>query len=667
MPDVEKKIEKLPVMHRVVDLARVSTRQEGTKRVLMFSASSEEPVERWFGTEVLSHKNGAVRLDRVKGGAMPLLFNHDPGDPVGMVTSAKLEDRRLVVEAEMFATARAQDVWDMVEQGLRNVSIGYRTHVIEENIKEQMFTATDWEPYETSIVTVPADPSVGVGRDAKQYEVRMVRAKQPGQPGANGPADNAEGGMMDQTKSTAPAAENAGTAGGDVPAEMRSNVQSKPGANPAQGGDQSRQISGMDSQPPHRSGLDMERERIDCIRNLCEMAKLGDNYVQHYRATGMTLKEVSDDILAIQEERSRKNPQTKAKLGLTEQETQRFSLARAIKSVADKDWKDAAFELDVCKSTAQRLGRAMDPTKILIPYDVLERDMQGQDRVEVMARLQRDLTAGTTSAGGFLVATDNMGFIELLRNRMVAFRMGARRMSGLSGNVTIPRLSASATGYWLGTEGTQATESQQTFQQVSMTPKTVGGYTEISRQLLLQSSPGAEGIVTDDLARVVSVAGDLGALEGSGSSGQPTGISQTSGIGAVTGTSLAYADVLEFQSDVGAANIMPVRGGYVTPIAIAALLAARMKVTNDYSPLWEGNLWDGSMAGFPAMSSEQLTAASMIFGDWQELVIGEWGVLEVEVNPFANFQAGIIGVRAMYSMDVGVRRPAGFSRSTSIT
>jgi hypothetical protein len=67
------------------------------------------------------------------------------------------------------------------------------------------------------------------------------------------------------------------------------------------------------------------------------------------------------------------------------------------------------------------------------------------------------------------------------------------------------------------------------------------------------------------------------------------------------------------------------------------------------------------------MSSNQLTAASMMFGDWQELVIGEWGVLEVEVNPYANFQAGIIGVRAMYSMDVGVRRPFAFSRATSIT
>jgi hypothetical protein len=83
--------------------------------------------------------------------------------------------------------------------------------------------------------------------------------------------------------------------------------------------------------------------------------------------------------------------------------------------------------------------------------------------------------------------------------------------------------------------------------------------------------------------------------------------------------------------------------------------------------LWTGNLWDGAMFGMPAMTSNQMPAANMLFGDWQETVVGEWGVLEVEVNPYANFQAGIIGIRAIYSMDVGVRRPFAYSLATSIT
>jgi hypothetical protein len=160
---------------------------------------------------------------------------------------------------------------------------------------------------------------------------------------------------------------------------------------------------------------------------------------------------------------------------------------------------------------------------------------------------------------------------------------------------------------------------------------------------------------------------DVGTLDGTGSGGQPTGISATSGIGSVSGTALAAAGVLEFQSDVASANVTPMRPGYVTTPPVAALLMVRPELpSTGTTRLWTGNLWDGALFGMPAMSSNQLTAASMIFGDWQEVVVGEWGVLEVEVNPFAGFQAGIIGVRAIYSMDVGVRRPFAFSRATSI-
>jgi hypothetical protein len=73
------------------------------------------------------------------------------------------------------------------------------------------------------------------------------------------------------------------------------------------------------------------------------------------------------------------------------------------------------------------------------------------------------------------------------------------------------------------------------------------------------------------------------------------------------------------------------------------------------------------MAGFQAMSSNQMSSATMLFGDWSQVVVGEWGVLEVEVNPYANFQAGIIGIRAMVTMDCGLRYAGAFSLASSIT
>lgn len=623
-------MEKMKLFRRFLENVEIEVRREKTDTVMTFAASSESPVERSFGMEVLSHEQGAVRLDRAKRGAMPLLFNHNMGDPIGMIKDARLESGRLMVDAQLFDTARGREVQAMIAGGLRNVSIMYRSYVIEENKKSEQFTVKDWEPFETSIVSVPADASVGIGRSAdSEFEVRIVRASEPAKaeeikmPDQNVKADNEIDTALEQHNHAARAMDAARGAG---------------------------------KQAQERAALDIEKARKNAIITLCKTNKLDDSYRDMWIGQGLSLNQVADEILSVVEERSKSNPQSPASLGLSHQETQRFSLARAIVACRDQNWTKAGYELECSRSIAQKMGCVPEPTKFFVPFEVLERPINRQ---------KRDLTVGTAGAGGFLVETENVGFIEMLRNRSVAFRMGARRLSGLQGNVTVPRQSAAATAVWLANEASTSTESQQTFVQLSMTPKTVSAYTEVSRLLLLQSSPSAEAIVTDDLAQVVATAADLGVINGSGAAGQPTGIIGTSGVGAVTGTTLAYAGILEYQTDVATANVIPSRGGYVTTPSVASLLMQRVKFTSTASPLWEGNVWDGSMAGFTAMSSNQMPAASMIFGDWEEAVVAEWSVLSIEVNPYANFQAGIIGVRAMYSMDVGVRRPFAFSVTAS--
>jgi len=279
----------------------------------------------------------------------------------------------------------------------------------------------------------------------------------------------------------------------------------------------------------------------------------------------------------------------------------------------------------------------------------------------------RDMTVASASGGGYLVETQNGPFIELLRNRSVVRRMGARVLSGLRGNLALPKQTGAATAYWLANEATPITESQQTLGQILLTPKTVGAYTEVSRQLILQGGPAAEAMVRADLAAVLALAQDLAALAGSGTGGQPLGLLNAAGIGTFPGTTLGVAGLLEAQSDVAAANGLTPACGYVTTPAVAALLAGRVRFASTNSPLWEGNLLDGAVLGFPAMSSIQLPSATAIFGDFSQLVIGEWGVLEVSVNPFASFAAGIIGVRAMLSLDIGVLNAAAFSVATAIT
>jgi len=621
----EEKIKVKEAYRRFIQ-GEFTLERDAEKKItsMTFSASSETPYERWFGTEILVHDKSAVRMDRANGGAMPMLFNHNMNDPLGMIEKAWLQDGRMMVKAVPFSTDRMGEIQKMIDGGLRNVSIAYRINKIEENTKNDEFRVTDWEPFEVSIVTVPADPTVGIGRE---YEVRMLRSDHK-------PAE----------------------AAAEAELQRRSVMPEEP--KPANGA--AAVIEPV--APKHElSPTQYEERRCKAIDNLCDMNRLDEKYKAMFKGMGLSVEDVSEEILKVIEQRGKNNPQSVAKLGLSSKEAGGFSWLRAIGAIVSNSWANAPFELECSREISKRLNRAADPHKFFIPFEVLERPMP----IMRSQHDKRDLTVGTDSAGGYLKDTQNMGFIDLLRNRSVVFRMGARRLSGLVGNVTIPRQSAAGTMYWLATEATAVTESQQTFEQVSLSPNNAAAYTEISRQLLLQSNPGAEEIVTNDLSAIVALGVDKAALAGTGTE-QPQGIIGASGVGTFSGPTFNYDAALDAQVDVAVANARPVQGGYVTTPAVAKLGMTRQRFTSTDTPLWVGNLWDGTVAGFVAMSSNQMSSATMIFGDWNELLIAEWGVLEVDVNPYANFQAGIIGVRCMYSVDVGIKHPAAFSTMSSI-
>jgi len=651
----------LPLMERSLPAEdfRLIKGDDGFTR-LTFSCSSETRVPRWYGDEILSHESSAVRLDRVKRGAVMLLFNHDMDDPVGVVTDARIEKRRLVVDVKLFKTARAAEIEAMIDGGMRNVSLMYRIHVSQTDEDEETYTIIDWEPFEVSVVTIPADPTVGIGRSqeaGQQFEVRMVRASSSVPPVVPKTAQVARGNSMDE-QSTAAAGSSAERNNAAAAAAAGSTTASRG----VDGGQRS-----TDAVAGTRA-FELEQERSAGINNLCRANNIPDNIRDHWISSGASMHRVSDEMLRIMQERGKTNPKSETLLGLTQQETRRFSVRSAILAVASQNWNQAGFEAECSAEIAKRLGKVPETNKFYVPYEIQQRNVANSLEQLVAILAKRDLTVATAGAGGYLVETQNMGFIDLLRNSSVMYAMGATRLTGLQGNVTIPKQSAAGTAYWLSTEATAITESQQTFVQVAMSPKNVGGYTEISRQLLLQSNPSAEGLVMGDLAQVVGLAIDLAGLSGTGSGGQPTGITATSGIGSVTGTSITYAGgILEFLTDTFGGNALFDNSGFVTTAVVAALLMGRVKFTSTASPIWEGKLNNGSINGYRAMASNQVATGNLLFGDFSKTVIGEWGVLEIEVNPFANFPAGIVGVRAMASVDVAVRYPTAYSLAATVT
>lgn len=604
---------KIPLQVREAEACELEIRkaEDGTR--VSFSLSSEQPVERFFGTEVLSHEPRAVRLERLSRGAMPLLFNHNWDDPIGMVESGEVKGGRLMVGARLFDTTRAQEVGAMLSGGLRNVSVGYRIHEADEDKKSGEIRVTDWEPYEASIVTVPADPTVGLGRAGQQeFEVRVRSI----------PAETA-----DQLEIT------------------MSDAEKGAAAPSAEGRQDSAAI---------------ERLRIQTIHKLCEQHKIPAAEREAWVSDGTSVDEAGRKILDVLSERGSRNPETSvAAIGLSKRETEQYSLFRAVRAVLDKNWSKAGLEFEAHKEIQRRTNANVNENTFYVPLEVQKRAIQTR---------ANDLSVAA-SGGGYLVETSNMGFIDLLRNNSVAFRAGATRLSGLVGNVNIPKQSAAATAYWLASETTQITDSVQTLVQVPLTPKTVGAYSEISRLLLLQSSPDAEGLVMSDLAKVTAIAMDKAALHGAGGSGEPQGIVGSSDVGSVTATTIGtdtYKKMLEFQSDLLSANVRGGRQAYVTTPAVALLLSGYPRFASTDTPVWNGALEEAVMCGKPAFSSNQLEAGYCIYGDWTQLVVGEWGVLSIETNPYANFQAGIIGVRAMYTVDIALRYGQAFSVATSV-
>lgn len=606
------------------------------------SLSSETPIKDWpwAPPNILLHGAKNVDMEGLGERGIPLHVMHNRYELqslVGRIVNIRLEKKRLVGELKFSeANEDAAMVRGMVDEGtLTDMSIGAQpleTRSIEQNGKITHIEWVRWRPIEGSVVGTGADQSVGIGRQTAD----AVRSS------------NGDGTMSDEIE----------------------NGQDRADKDDATKATERVELARQEADENY--AVEQEKKRKKAILDLARINGVGENTASEWVKRGYSLERVADDLLRIFEERGKESPQSVSALGISDREAREYSLCRAILASHSNDWRKAGFELECHEEIAKRTDKPQEPGHFYVPLEVQRR----QERVDVKGLaerhgmpflMNRDLATNVGSAGGFLVQDSVMGFDELLRNISVLFRMGATRLSGLRDNITIPRQSAAATAEWLTSETDSASESQPSFVQLAMSPKTVSAYTELSRKLLLQASIDVEGLVNADLAAVAALAVDVAGLSGTGASGQPMGLDNVTGVGAVSGASLGLAGVLESQTDVATANVMPMRGGYATTPAVAALLIAEERISNSGESLWDGNIWTGSMEGFPAMTSNQIAADTMYFGDWSKLVVGEWGVLEVDTNPYAGFGAGIIGVRAMYSVDVGVRYPAAFSITTSIS
>ncbi len=637
--------------------------EAGQDLVLDMAFASELPYERYFGIEILDCSPGAVRLGRLNDGGA-LLYNHDWDALRGHhVPGTARVDADRVLRSQVAISWDADDgkTIRLIEGNhLTKTSVGYEIHRVVEHAKNKAgadvtreidgamfgrvlercqrespgdvtafrraldakagaferatdtpatYRVIDWEPLENSLVSVPADPSVGKGR-SKERAVPQAQT----------------------------------TPDTQLPPETPNMT-----------------IETQEAPKPDHAAIARDAVAADRVR-VAEIEALADAHamrgvsdlVRHAKESGQSLNEFRASLLNhIRDHGEKWSPE----IGMDKKEARRYSVVRAINAMISGDWTDAGFEREASKAVEQKaqksgIQRSGTPRSFFLPAEVQRRDM----------------TVGVAANGGNMVATElrPQDFIGLLRSRTLLRDLGARYLTGLVGNADITRQTGAGTGYWLANEATGITESNQTLGLLQLRPKVLGAYTEISRLLLQQSTPDADTFVMDDLAKVLANSLDIAGIN-VGGSGAPVGVLGTAGIGSVTGTAIDYAKALKFQTDVAGANALSSNCAYLTTPAVAALLAQRQKFASTDTPIWTGNILDGNVLGFRGATTTAMPAGTMVFGDFSQVIFAEWGVLEIDVNPYANFPAGITGVRAMMTTDVGVRVAGAFSAASSIT
>jgi hypothetical protein len=276
--------------------------------------------------------------------------------------------------------------------------------------------------------------------------------------------------------------------------------------------------------------------------------------------------------------------------------------------------------------------------------------------------------ADTVAGSGFPIGAQTLPAADALRPHMVVGGLGATIIPLPHGaNFSLPTQTAAATANWLTNETTAATESDQTFGSVAFTPRTVTTYTEYSRQLKLQA-PAIGALIARDQGRVIGRAIDVKAIYGAGTGGEPTGIVNVGGIGTFSAAAATITTLIAAQTALG--NGLTSSAGFAATLANAGTMRTRQESTNNATAtLWQGSLIAGTCADLPARSSTALTANQLILGSWEFLNIPIYGALEIAVNPNdrANFQKGIIGVRTIVTIDIGLTYPAAFSLGTAFT
>jgi len=638
-----------------------ATRAAGDDRTIDLAISSEQPYERWFGIEILSHDVSAIDLSRLSGNDHPLLLNHWADKQIGVLFDPTVGDDKILRCRARFSRSKdAEEIYVDVMDGIRQlVSVGYLIDEIAEiapppdpedigdltkwspvrtftgdQFQREMrdrhgdtfarhgqaaarangeapptFLVTRWTPFEASIVPIPADPSVGIGRSTGVETIPQPAAVDQEQPSKPSPI-----------------------------AAPKILVEKKT----------------METKSP----AELEIERRDALQTLGQQyAKyLGPNDLADAIRNGRSVDAFKDYI--IERIQTKHTDTSQIQIGLTTREIRRYSLGAALRAATVGDWSQAGFERECSEAVAKIMGRS--PEGFYIPSEAF-----------------RDFNVGTATEAGNLVPTDLRTdlFVDVLRNKMVLGQLGVRVLTGLTASIDLPRKSTAST---IGTvtEVGSASETAPATAKVTLSPKRMSAYVEVSKQAIIQSAIPLENMIRDDLVMGAAVLIESLAINGNGTAPQYTGIRNTTGIGTVVGgangLAPAWSHFVDLESACANANAEPdTLAGYLINTKTRGK-AKQTQLGTSLPMIWQNGAFP--LNGYRAAVSNNVPSnltkgtsttvcSSAIFGsDWSMAVIGLFGAPDITVNPYSLDATGQVRITINHFGDSGVRQPSAFAK-----
>lgn len=567
---------------------------DAAKNTFDASLSSEYQYLRGYGYEVLSHESSAVDLSRSKDG-LPLLLQHDPGRPIGMVENIRIESKKLRARLRFFTTEAGIEAATMVTEGLRTLSIGYVVDDVQQTgARDNMpvFTVSRWTPFECSLVSIPADPSVGVGRSSSSFNSNHI--------------------MTTATEAT--------------------------------------EISALQTRA-------REAERANEINAIAALIPGGPELAQRAISAGESVEVFQRSLIR---HLSTKPVATADIRGNVAPAGDRYSLRNLILASVDpaKYGHLCGYEREQSSEIERRFSMRAEGS--LIPASVLRRDL------------------ATGLNGGRSVIEDTMRedmLLRVLRPQARVIQAGARVLGGLSGNLRIPRQTAGAETSWKTEQG-EASETNVELDDLELSPRRLTAYIDVSKQQLIQSSVEIEAMLRDDLMKAADQLIDFAAINGSGVGTQPLGIRNTPGVGIVVGgangATFNWGHVVDLESRVAETDVAMNRPGYLANATTRAWLRKTQRGP-DMDFILEGKVQDEPLNSWPLLVSNNVpknlskgtsngVCSSLIFsGDWSELLIAQFGELDVIVDPYTLASTATVRITINQFVDIAVRQPKAFS------